>query len=340
MLPKNFLDHDHFKVLVLGSKRSGKTTFLSRLFHITGVGNDIDMSGALLKKVSKREGSMISLKCFNIESISTAGGNRKVGDPWCKSGKSLGAAASENQVTSFYSKYSIDIPSCHFPGATDSAQDTSKANRFRDLKRMPFVLEANESSYVYFYDMAGEDAQRRTEIMSAIAGSGEAGQAPVGVFYLIDKDANPQEIEAVQNRLTSIAKDRKVPLYVAVILTKFDKAEADFDASCHCLRTDVCDMLASSYEDSSVITNIDLASEEIRAYLSAKNIVPYLDEEEKSGRMIVKYFGVSSFSSTDAIFHEDAKGSQPERNYVRHDCSPKRMELPVLWMLHQFKCIY
>ena len=298
ILPESFLDHDHFKILVLGSKRSGKTTFISRLFDIVGTDTDLDVHGYMLESATMGKGSM-RLEKYNIKAIKTEKTRRKIGDPWCKDN------------SSFYSKYSIDIDSMHFPGATDLAQE-GNMDKFSDLRRLPFVMEANRSAYVYFYDMAGEDAQKRTEIMASIAGAGELGQAPVGVFYLIDKDAKPQEIRDVRTRLTEMARGRKVPLYVAIILTKFDAIEAagEFDANCHCLRNDVTDMLSSSYEGSSVITNINLASEEIRAYLSSKDIEPQLEDEVAHGRMVIKYFGVSSFAASDAIHHENAENGK------------------------------
>ena len=111
--------------------------------------------------------------------------------------------------------------------------------------------------------------------------------------------------------------------------------EKDFDDNCHCLRSDVQDMITSgTYEGSVLERNVDFASEEIRSFLAQKGI-----RADFGNNANVKYFGVSSFAAPDAIYHKDQTERTAEVNCLLHESSPKRMELPLIWTLRQFGCI-
>ena len=135
-------------------------------------------------------------------------------------------------------------------------------------------------------------------------------------------------------RISEVLRDRKQPCPIAVILTKFDSVESKFDENCQCLRSDVQDMISGDFEGSALEDNINIASEEIRSYLSQNGINPDFGKNAN-----VKYFAVSAFSTSDAINHEEQRGTNVEINYLLHESSPKRMELPIIWTLRQFGCI-
>ena len=119
---------------------------------------------------------------------------------------------------------------------------------------------------------------------------------------------------------------------IAIIVTKMDTLEHEFDSNCHCLRTDYFDG-TTVYEGSSLQREIDYSSEEIRSYLKHMSLMPDFDGTYEN----VKYFGVSSFDFIDSIHNEMEDINTPGK--VKFECSSKRMELPFIWMLKQFDLI-
>lgn len=313
VLPEEFLTHSHFKVAVVGSKRAGKTTFISRMFDVTGQGNNTELSAKMMTNATRGLCSLVpySIKCLDIGSDAWNLGR----NPWYKNNE-------------FYAQYSIDIAQGHYPKPTDKVSETSQELK-KNIFKYPFIYEIDRRNYVYFYDIAGEDAEqsgnRLTRVMS---------NAPTGIFYLVDGRSNEAGNDRVLNRINETIRENRLNCPIAVILTKFDMLEEEFDPGCHCLRSDVFDMIDGSFEGSRLEEHIDLASEEIRSYLLKHNINPNFGEHAN-----VRYFGVSSFSASDAVFHVDQAAGRAEVNYLKHSCSTKRMELPLLWMLKQFGCI-
>jgi hypothetical protein len=307
----------------MGSKRAGKTTFISRLFGINGSGVDTELLADSIKHATKNVANLstYSINCLKV--VDEVGGKKifTTKDSWYK------------KNSKFYSAYSIDINRGIYPGATNTAGNTHDVDKLQDITKSPFVMEVNRNNYLYFYDMAGEDAQRSTEFIRTLIGEPEDNQ-PVAIFCLIDSRAEVNDTLSVFQRINEVLAGRKNVCPVAVILTKFDTVEKEFDDNCYCLRSDSYDRISKKYEDSELEKSVNLSSEEIRAYLSSKRINPDFGEFAN-----VKYFGVSAFSTPDSIFHEDQKGKVEEMNYLLHSSSPKRMELPLIWTLKQFGCI-
>ncbi len=317
VLPDKFLEHNHFKVIITGSKRAGKSTFISRLFDINGTGKDIDCQLTSLrngtKRIFKATSYPIKTLKFPLASKNTINVSK---DSWYK----------ENQE--FYSRYSIDIGTGLYLKSTNTTTD--RVSKLEDIRRNPFVMEVENKSYVYFYDMAGEDAQRSGDFIYKLVRN-----APAAIFYLIDSKAKPEETIAVARRIEDALRERRSIVPVAVILTKFDAVENEFDDNCQCLRSDVQQMIKSRrYEQSELERHINISSEEIRSYLSQKGICPDFGENA-----VVKYFATSAYCAGDSIYHADQRGSEAEVNYLLHYSSVKRMELPVIWTLYQLGCI-
>jgi signal recognition particle receptor subunit beta len=307
ILPEKFLEHRHYKVLIIGSKRAGKSTFISRLFDIAGKETNLDMTAEMLRNATKKTEKINSYPMKNL--------------PAREDGAPMFSAKSWYKVAEMprrhYGGYSIRLADGAYPEPTNTA----------DLSAYPFVLKVGERDYVYFYDIAGEDAEKDPDLMKKMLAGGATG-----VLFLVDGKTNREGNNSVWNSLNQIASNTKLPL--AVVLTKFDTIEKEFDENCHCLRADAYDMLSKRYDGSQLEQNIELASEEIHSYLIHRGIDPKLSFEN------VCYFGVSSFSDSGAVFHRDQTSNEDkEINYLKHDCSAKRMELPVIWMLKQFGCI-
>ena len=322
-LPENFFEHKHFKIIVVGSKRAGKTTFISRLFGIRGSGEDTELHADMIRHGTRKIADLSSYSINSLKVVNDATGKTIVAtkDSWYKKNHE------------FYASYSIDINKGIYPGATNTVGNAQDVDKTQDITKTPFIMEVNKNSYIYFYDMAGEDAQRRTDFIKTLVGDSEDKQ-PVAIFCLIDSRAEKNETLSVFNRVNEALKDRKSVCPVAVILTKFDTVEKEFDDNCYCLRSDSYDLMSKSYEGSDLERCVNFSSEEIRSYLSSKEINPDFSEYAN-----VKYFGVSAFSTQYSIFHRDQRGVEEEVNYLRHSSSPKRMELPIIWTLKQFGCI-
>lgn len=322
LLPEEFLAHNHFKVAVVGSKRAGKTTFISRMFDITGTKINTEMPARMMVNATHGKG-------FTLSSYSPRDLIVSETEQWTVSENAW--FKNEDKNITFYSDYSIDVAQGRYPTATDKVKEGAE-DQTRNPLRFPFIFEVARSDYLYFYDIAGEDAEESGNRLSMMIKN-----APTGIFYLVDGSMNRSGNESVCKRICEVLGKRISEYPIAVILTKFDNLEPFFDPNCHCLRADAFDMMGTRYEGSLLEENIELASEEICAYLTQKKMRPDFGPNAN-----VRYFGMSSFADRRAVFHQEqteGKGAQAEINYLRYASSAKRMELPLIWMLRQFGCI-
>ncbi len=323
ILPENFLGHNHYKILVIGSKRAGKTTFISRLFNIIGKETNLIMDAEMLKNATQKKFKIDSRPIQNLPSRNKDGAPMLSKDLWYQE---------STMAKDHYGGYAIRLADGTYPEPTNTV----------DLSGLPFVLKVREKNYIYFYDIAGEDSEKKRDRVKHLLEEGVAG-----VFFLVDGKTNEMGNTSAWETLGAVAENNP-DIPVAVILTKFDTIEKEFDTNCHCLRADAYDMMNKRYDGSQLERNIEFASEEIQSYLASRKLSLQTKvaegqkekEDEKAKFKNICYFGVSSFSDSDAVFHRDQKNNEgQEENYLKHACSPKRMELPVIWMLKQFGCI-
>ena len=323
VLPDNYLNRRNFKIAVLGSGRSGKTTFISRLFNVTRGRNSFKMNTEVLQKVITERGKLCKITDHEIKRLCKSDSvYYESNDAWCN----------ENSPSQFYKKYVINLPTGEFPKATDKRGD--KEDAVSDTFKYPFILNVNSANYISIYDIAGEDVEGNRDRVTQLF-----EDAPVGIFYVINGEMDASGAEEVRRSIeqifASIEDVSSCP--VAVIVSKFDRLEHEFDKNCYCLRSDTADVIDNNYEGSALQRSIDMASEEILAYLDDKGLNPFKGID----KLNVKYFSVSSFSAPDSIYHKDSTGGNKadEVNYLKYLSSPKRMELPIIWMLRQFGCI-
>jgi hypothetical protein len=213
-----------------------------------------------------------------------------------------------------YKKRSINLYPSEYPGPTPNA----------DYTRYPFIVEVNGGHYVSFYDIAGEDARHSTQVQNI------ANDELIGVFLLVNGNKDKQGAQDVENMLRACQLRADCP--VAVIVTKTDMLEDDFDSNVKALRTDYFKKIGR-YEGSEIERTIDFASEEIRAYLMENGLLPSLDGSFNN----IKYFGVSAFNFFDSIHREGESTNDPGK--LNFECSGKHIELPFVWMLKQFGVI-
>ena len=328
VLPKDYLNRQNFKLAILGSGRSGKTTFISRMFNVTPDGSGGIMMGteavenALHQRTNKR--GFCTISNYEIKRILRLSGTKRMSnDAWF---------TQDGAPHDFYEKYVCDPAQGIFPRATDSASNVTTPER--DPFKYPFILDVNNRHYISMYDIAGEDVERNTDRTIKLFDN-----APIGVFYIINGDIDPAGAERAKRtikRILDSLADKKVDISscpFAVIASKFDRLERFFDENCFCLRSDTQDMMENSYEGSRLEQCIDFASEEVKAFLG--RLDPFRDITDLN----IKYFSASSFSAPDSIFHKDDADGTGEKNYLKYLSSPKRIELPVIWMLKQFGCI-
>ncbi len=305
LLPEAFLEHEHFKIAFTGSTRTGKTTYISRFFELSGdkrVGMPMTMT-------------QNSVKRFGIDVNSAfIGLLKKEERPESMTASYILSDESWTGSMVQYTDRSINLTPPRFPIPTSH----------RDYTMFPFITEVNRDTYVSFYDIAGEDAQNSVLIRNI------ANNGLIGIFLLVngksDKEANKRVIDNLVN--SGLSPDSPI----AVIVTKMDILEPLFDSNSHCLRTDYFDKMRT-YEGSRLQREIDISSEEIRSYLQREGLVPEFGRRFTN----IKYFGISSFNFLDSIHNEDEDLNAPGR--VKFICSSKRTELPFVWMLSRFGII-
>ena len=329
ILPKDFLLHDNFKVAFTGSMRAGKTTYISRLFNINKNGSlnqGVAVNLNMIKKPLERFN--VSINHAVVPLLTTS--NKRVKDKETKDKETAYVIEDINWDvgTSYYEQRAIDLRIGAFPTGTQTGLAFTK---------IPFCVETRRlsgknktSSYVSFYDVAGEDAQSSQSTLETI---GSKKEVPIGIFLLVngrtDTGSNDMIIRVLQN--AEISTDSPV----AVILTKLDILKDEFNGNCHCLRTDYLNYSFDKYDGSYLEKEIDISSEEVRSYLS--NEVPLtLDLENKFKN--VKYFALSSFNYSDSIIHKKDE-NENDPGELKFESSGFRLELPLVWMLRQFGII-
>lgn len=310
LLPLSFMEHDNYKIAFAGSTRAGKTTYISRFFGLSG---DTKISMPMTMTVNSMKGFGVNIKAAPILKVERT---------------SIGYQTTDSNWTDDQPQYverSINLNEPRYPDRTTTGDYTS----------YPFIAEVNNSSYISFYDIAGEDAQH-SMLVKNIA-NGEL----IGIFCIINGKSDIGGNNNVISMLKGAAKtdktvkddvaiDKRCP--IAVIVTKMDMIETEFDPNCQCLRSDYFDS-GSIYEGSDIERVINISSEEIKAYLKQHALLPDFEGLYEN----VKYFGVSSFNFMDSIHNKLEDVNTPGR--VKFECSSKRMELPFLWMLKQFGVI-
>ena len=303
LLPADYLSHDRYKIAFVGSTRAGKTTYISRFFDVSG-DDRIGMPMVMTQNGLQNFG--VSVKAASIPKLSAS---TEI------SGAYIMQDTDWTDTNVQYTSRSINLAPPRYPKPTSEG----------DYTKYPFITEVNGTSYVSFYDIAGEDA-KYSKLIANIA-----NQECIGVFCIINGKKDINGNHKVSEMLSKAKLDKNCP--VAVILTKMDILEGEFDSNCHCLRTDYLDGSCTTYEGSAVENEIDIASEEIRSYLERNNLLPSIESDFNN----IKYFGVSSFNFLDGIHSENEDVNEPGK--VKFLCSSKRMEMPFLWMLKQFGII-
>lgn len=310
LLPLSFMEHDNYKIAFAGSARAGKTTYISRFFGLTG---DTKISMPMTMTANSLKGFGINIKAAPILKVErTNVGYQMTDSNW-----------TDEQPQ--YIERSINLNEPRYPDRTTTGDYTS----------YPFIAEVNNNSYISFYDIAGEDAQH-SMLVKNIA-NGEL----IGIFCIIngksDIDGNNKVISMLKGAAKmnkaikdDVAIDKRCP--IAVIITKMDMIEMEFDSNCQCLRSDYFDS-GKIYEGSDIERIINISSEEIRSYLIQNALLPDFEGLYEN----VKYFGVSSFNFMDSIHNKLEDVNAPGK--LKFECSSKRMELPFLWMLKQFGVI-
>lgn len=319
LLPSDYMSHVSFKVAFVGSTRAGKTTYISRMFGVTGTDNKVSMPMTMTANSLKKFG--LSVQSANIEKLELIL-NGAVKDASTGEDKDNHYRIANTKWTDTQDEYRSRAITLH-PSRYPERTTTGNSGKYTTC---PFVAEVNKKSYVAFYDIAGEDAQNAHDQIRRIA-----NDQRIGVFCVINGHTDQNNNNSVLDELKKAELDKKCP--IAVIVTKMDTLENEFDSSCRCLRSDYLDIAQKYYSGSSIEKEIDYSSEEIKSFLRKSGLMPDFDGTFEN----VRYFGVSSFNFLDSI--HDNPDKIDDKGKVVFECSAKRIELPVLWMLKQFGII-
>lgn len=309
LLPRDYLGHDSFKIGFMGTKRAGKTTYISRFFNLSYNGKITHITMKMTANCLAEFG--IGIKNAPIRSLTPV---KKGDDIW----EYTLADTNWTDSVDEYKKRAISLEHEVFPNETVTGND---------YFGFPFVAEVNDKTYAAFYDIAGEDSEDKIKLKNIASGT-------IGIFCVIDGNIN----DSVQNVFTKLATEdtlnRQCP--VAIIVSKMDTIEDEFDSNCHCLRTDYFDSGKGVYDGSLLEWEIDYSSEEIESYLKSEGVpVSVLREKFEN----IKFFGISAFNFDQSIHSSPNNKNYDKAEKMRFECSAKRLELPFIWMLRQFSVI-
>ena len=319
LLPENIQAKRNYRIAILGKARSGKTTYLSRLFNVGGSEN----------KVVMKSDDLEFFKFYNIKSyapslITNIGGAVSQTTPVFQI-KNIVYYSGKNaprEAGGFFEQYIISVANKKFIAPTVEG-DKAKVKTIK----YPFMFKINKDAYVNVYDIAGEDVESDGPDLSLVT----QGQN-VSLIIVIDLS---RSIEVNHNILLTAQRTYekyKATCPIAIVLTKFDQFEEEFNSNCACLNSDYRRLFTKSINESSLIHHINTASDEIESYLLKKDI--RIRETYFKG-FNIKFFSVSAITYTEALYHVDNASATSEINALNFECSQKRLELPMLWILHE-----
>ena len=315
LLPENIHKKRNYSIAVLGKARSGKTAYISRLLNVTGRDKDVMVEPnaheafrfynitSYASDLVARKKQSIQKDCYSIHHT-----------PYYSGGEA------RDFVKEFINKYIIDFENRKFimPPVTGEAARTTE---------FPFILNINNEAYLNIYDIAGEDVEDGSEVLNVIT-----KDENTSILIILDVS---KDIEINKNILknASIAlQNYKSTSPIAIVLSKFDKIENEFNSNCACLRSDYTALLTKNLDSSSLIHHIDAASDEIESYFYKKD----LDiRNEFFVGFNIKFFSASIVTYSDAIYHKENDNTSLEENGLNFVAKTKRVELPILWILHE-----
>ncbi len=319
LLPEGIEKKRNYRIAVLGKARSGKTTFISRLFNITG-GKDMTM----IKPEEYEFFRYYNIKSYSpsllSRTINRGAVNQEERIYTMQSTPYYAGEGAEANAKQFFNRYSISFADKKFilPTVTGEAANTAK---------YPFIFKVNNDAYVNIYDIAGEDVENASNILNSVTKGDN-----VSLIIVIDlsKDISVNENILINARQKYLEYKDTCP--VAIVLSKFDSYEHEFNSNCACLNGDYSSLFTKNLNGSSLIHHIDTSSDEIESYLKKNNIDIRKTYFEGFN---LKFFSVSAITYSDAMYHEDNADKTLEKNGLNFSCTSKRIELPLLWILHE-----
>lgn len=373
-LPDDFLNSDSFRVAVIGAPRSGKSFFLARMFQMSE--NEIALYNTPLHKYYY--GNALGNRNDTAKLIESVG--IKVLEQRQNSANNQYNISRNNWGGDSYQDLVWDVNAtgdklqCPPPTTTNVVQD----GKIEEVEKRPMLLKFNKATkvlkrsrgqYVFIYDTPGErvySKQSKGNKFKDFPLLDNPGR--LGCIFMYDGDLDNSDsardlqekqhkaLDALIERLKKYKREHTdskgntsyKPIPLAVVLTKFDKYEPEFDSSAHCLRGDIYDMAdfkvgrykRLKYIGTALQNNVDMASEEIRHFIDTEfndsgrdNFFNMLIENQDLFSEI-KFFGISSLGIKESLTHDNTNGI--ETNRLNFLAEPKRIELPFIWLLNQF----
>lgn len=215
--------------------------------------------------------------------------------------------------------------------------DNSWSNTNVEDRIYPFILQAGLTNLV-IGDIDGESANASDEGIDSV----KLRSMDVADAFLVIVSPGDSSFKRAIARITekddkhSKGNEDNVHKPIAVLLSKFDRLwdKAGFDPSNASLLDDTYALAdGGSYEGSPLQRNIDQASLEIKSYI--KDHLKDFPLGELDRFPNVKYFALSSLGDPRAVDFGGPREGSSQNADVLFYLTPTRVELPLIWILHQ-----
>ena len=361
MLPAKMLSHTFNRILVIGTNQSGKSTLISRMFNVKRVIENQDaksISNPVIDGISVINPIKTLLPKLKVNyyaspkiEVSSKGDTLvQTLNRWYDVNNTINDRKFETTGSKFYFPYSIQTgENKHFVLPT-VISDEQIINR-------PFMLEINKKHYIGLYDIAGENCKKDNRnfiqlttacnygVLLVINGAILCGRSDNIGKDDTSTDDHRSSTSKVITILTEDAKQKFAEgqlkpgetIPVAVMVTKSDHIQGLMNSTATCLRDDYFDFPNKRYEGSYLESFIDMSSHEIKSLLNNYKFELPLESEEYAGKPIfnVKYFWSSSFPQKRNVKENMDPELNDEVSFLNYNCSPSRVELPLIWLMKQ-----
>lgn len=366
VIPNDYMNKPSMTVAIVGYTGSGKSVMLSTLLGAKSILNERLSQNTSMSEIEKRKNAPNKANADILNEIVKGYSNKNAmsgvqyldlsqvineqdreGTDFVMISKdNVNDLRLENQVGAnktqelFGKNYKVEVGQ-NLPGHT-TVKD------MKDLSYHPFTFKMGELGYSFFYDIPGELFTTTAEGSNSLRTVRNADC----LILIIDgynknnlQDSVSQVMMGLKTAEQNMGEEKLINTPIAVVLSKFDRLQNDFDENCHILRENVLDLMKqdrathkkNKYKNSLISTHIEYSSYEIEQYLSTHGQANFVNNMKKYNYL--KYFAASALGSDDCYTKVRDSSIQGERQVLKYQQRPLREELPIIWLMYQMGLI-